>query len=65
MMGYGAAGLWTRDVPGYSVLTLPAVILAIVLGRRVNRRIDAPRFVLVVYIGLLASGVRLLLQSIL
>ena len=65
MIGYWAAGLWTRDVTGYYVLTLPAVILAIVLGRRVNRRIDAPRFVLVVYIGLLASGVGLLLQSIL
>jgi len=65
MIGYWAAGLWTHDVTGYYVLTLPAVILAIVLGRRVNRRIDAPRFVRVVYIGLLASGVGLLLQSIL
>jgi uncharacterized membrane protein YfcA len=63
MIGYWGAGLWTREVTTYYLLTLPAVAVAIALGHRLNRRIDSQRFALVVHAGLLASGVGLVIQS--
>ena len=44
---------------------LPAVILAIALGVRLARRIDARRFVIAVHVGLFLSGAGLLIQSLL
>ena len=64
MIGYWAAGLWTPSVSRYFLLSLPAVLLAIPLGRALNRRLDAQRFLTCVHVGLLASGVGLVLQAI-
>jgi uncharacterized membrane protein YfcA len=64
MVGYWAAGLWTPSVNRYYLLSLPGVLLAIPLGRAVNRRLDVDRFLVYVHAGLLASGVGLLLQGI-
>ena len=64
MFGYWAAGLWTASVSRYYLLSLPAVLLAIPLGRVVNTRLDARRFLVVVHAGLLASGTGLLVQAI-
>ena len=55
MIGYWAAGLWTPSVSRYYLRSLPAVLLAIALGRLVNRRIDARRFSIYVHAGLLAA----------
>ena len=63
MAGYWAAGLWTPRVSRYYLLSLPAVLLAIPLGRAMNRRLDAQRFLVYVHAGLLASGAGLLLQA--
>jgi uncharacterized membrane protein YfcA len=63
MIGYWAAGLWTSSVNRYFLLSLPAVLLAIALGRVINRRVDASRFLIYVHAGLLASGVGLLVQA--
>ena len=63
MIGYWAAGLWTSTVSRYYLLSLPAVLLAIALGRVINRRFDASRFLFYVNAGLLASGVGLLVQA--
>jgi uncharacterized membrane protein YfcA len=64
MVGYWIAGLWTPSVNRYYLLSLPAVLLAIPLGRVVNARLDTRRFLAVVHASLLASGAGLLLQAI-
>ena len=64
MVGYWLAGLWTPNVNRYYLLSLPAVLVAIPLGRVVNARLDSRRFLAVVYAGLLASGAGLLLQAV-
>ena len=65
MVGYWAAGLWTSTVNRYYLLSLPAVLLAIPLGRVINTRVDTHRFLTLVHVGLFASGAGLLLQAIL
>ena len=64
MIGYGAAGLWTSRVNGYYLRSLPAVLLAIVIGRWTSRRLDGARFLIYVHAGLLAIGVGLLVQAV-
>jgi uncharacterized membrane protein YfcA len=64
MIGYWAAGLWTPSVSRYYLLSLPTVLLAIPLGRAINRRLDGDRFLVYVHAGLLASGAGLLVQAI-
>jgi hypothetical protein len=64
MFGYWAVGLWTPNVSRYYLVSLPAVLLAIPLGRVINARLDARRFLVFVHAGLLASGTGLLVQAI-
>jgi uncharacterized membrane protein YfcA len=64
MIGYWAAGLWTPTVSRYYLLSLPTALLAIVLGRVINRRVDAPRFVVYVHAFLIFSGAGLVLQAL-
>lgn len=64
MMGYWAAGLWTPLVDRYYLLSLPTALLAIALGRVVNRRVDERRFFIYVQSGLLVSGAGLVVQAI-
>ena len=64
MGGYAIAGLWTPAVNHFYLFSLPGVLLAILLGRILNRRIHAPRFISYVYVALTAVGVVLLLQAI-
>ena len=64
MVGYWAAGLWTPAVNRYYLQSLPAALIAIALGRVVNRRFDPQRFFVYVYAGLIASGVGLLVQAV-
>src|SRR5262245_55862792 len=64
MFGYWIAGLWTARVNRLFLLSLPAVLLAIPLGRAINTRLNADRFLAIVHGGLLASGIGLLLQAV-
>jgi uncharacterized protein len=63
MGGYWLAGLWVPAVTRYYLLSLPVVLAAVLLGRAINRRMDARRFVLYVHAGLVAIGAVLLFQS--
>lgn len=65
LAGYWVAGLWTPVVTHYYLLSLPAALLAIWLGRALNRRLDAARFLVYIHAGLIASGAVLLLQALL
>jgi len=64
MLGFWIAGLWTARVSRLYLLSLPAVLVAVPLGRAINTRLDTRRFLAVVHAGLLASGIGLLLQAI-
>jgi uncharacterized membrane protein YfcA len=64
LIGYWAAGLWTPVVTRYYVMTLPAVALAILLSRLINRRLDGGRFLVYVHALLIAVGVTLVAQSL-
>ena len=50
MAGYWMAGLWSSAVTRYYLVSLPVVLVAIVLGRLLNRRIDKGRFLFYVHI---------------
>lgn len=62
--GYWMAGLWSSAVTRYYLESLPAVLIATVLGRLLNRRIDRGRFLSYVHVGLVGIGLVLLIQAI-
>lgn len=64
MAGYWSAGLWTRTVTHYYLVSLPAALPAIWIGRFLNHRLRGDIFMKYVYLGLAAIGVLLLLQTV-
>lgn len=63
LWGYRIAGLWTTTVNRYFLLSLPLIIIATLLGRAINRRMEHGRFVRWLHRGLIAAGVTLLAQA--
>lgn len=63
LWGYWLAGFLTRTVTRYYLLSLPLVILATLLGRAINRRMEHGRFIRWVHRGLIGTGVVLLAQA--
>lgn len=64
LAGYGMTGLWTPAVTRCYLLALPVLLVAILLGRALNRRMSGPIFVICIHLGLFAVGALLLLQSL-
>ena len=64
MCGYCVAGLWVSAVTHYYLLCLPALLPAVWLGRVVNHRLHGDAFLRYVYLGLVAIGAVLLVQSL-
>jgi len=64
MAGYWLAGLWTRAVTHYYLLSLPLTLLAVLLGREINHRLRGDVFLKFIYLGLICVGAVLLMQSI-
>jgi uncharacterized protein len=64
MIGYWLAGLWTRDVTRYYLLSLVVVLPAILIGRALNRRMHNYAFLKFVHIGLILIGATLLVQAV-
>lgn len=64
MGGYWLAGLWTPVVTDYFLVSLPAVLVAIFLGRVMNRRMHGAQFLRYVHAGLLVIGATLLIQAL-
>ncbi len=56
-------GLWSREVTHDYLASLPLVIAATALGRRLNRGLDPARFLRSVHVGLVAIGLILLIQA--
>ena len=63
MAGYWIAGLWVPLVTRYYLLSLPGTVVATVLGRLLNRRMQAHGFLRYVYGALVVVGLVLLVQS--
>ena len=63
MAGYWLKGLWVPAVTHYYLLSLPAMLPAIVLGRAMNHRLRGETFLKYVFIGLSVVGVILLVQA--
>lgn len=64
LLGYAAIGLWDAAVTTYFFWSLPAVAVAIPLGRALNHRMRDHGFIGLVYGGLLAIGAVLLYQAL-
>lgn len=64
MAGYWRAGLWGHAVSHDYLLSLPAMVPAVFLGRWINHRLPTEVFLRYVYIGLGCIGVLLFVQSV-
>ena len=64
MAGYWFAGLWTPAVNRFYLVSLPGALLAILLGRMLNKRLNARQFLLYVHAGLILIGAVLLAQAL-
>jgi uncharacterized membrane protein YfcA len=64
MAGYWLAGLWVAAVTRYFLISLPAAIAAIFLGRAINQRMAGHRFLILVHVGLVLVGAALLCQAL-
>jgi uncharacterized membrane protein YfcA len=64
MAGYWLKGLWVPAVTHYYLLSLPAMLPAIPLGRVVNHRMRGETFLKYVYAGLAVVGAILLAQAV-
>ena len=61
--GHGLAGLWTFEVVRLYTLALPVILVAIILGTKLNRRIPTERFERALYAILIGLGLLLLLPG--
>ncbi len=64
MAGYWIAGLWTPSVNRFYLDSLPGVVVAIFLGRAINRRLSGRRFVSWIHVCLIAIGAVLLVKGL-
>jgi uncharacterized protein len=64
LIGYVAVGLWVPAVTRYFLLSLPGVLVAIVIGRYLNHRLQGDTFFRAVYAGLIIIGIVLIVQSL-
>jgi len=60
--GHGISGLWTAEIFGHFLVSLPFILLAVWMGNRLNRIIPKAVFQKWIYILLLGSGFLLLGQ---
>ena len=61
--GYWALGIWSGTVTRYFLLSLPAVVIAILIGRSMNRQMRDNGFFRFVYVGLVVIGGILVAQA--
>jgi hypothetical protein len=64
MGGYWFAGLWTPAVNRFHFVSLPGVLVAIFLGRAINRRMRNRQFIFYIHLGLTVIGAVLLLKAL-
>jgi hypothetical protein len=65
LAGHGIAGMWTREVFRFFLYSLPAIVLGVVLGGLVNRKLTQNVFAKLVYGFLVLMGGILLVRTLL
>lgn len=65
LAGHGLAGMWTGEVFRFYLFSLPALVLGVVLGGMVNRKLKQSVFTKLVYGFLIAMGGVLLVKALL
>jgi uncharacterized membrane protein YfcA len=63
LIGYWLSGLWVSAVTHDFLIALPGIIVAVFLGRWINRRLRGQGYVRYLYAFLIAVGLTLLFQS--
>ena len=63
LIGYKLTGLWTPSVTHLYLISLPAILPAIFLGRALNRRLQPEVFLRYVYVGLALIACLLFVQA--
>jgi uncharacterized membrane protein YfcA len=63
MCGYGLTGLWTSQVNHFYLWSLPLVVPATLLGRKINDHLKPSRFQSAVHAGLILVGLTLFCQA--
>jgi uncharacterized membrane protein YfcA len=64
LIAYAAVGLWSSVLTRYFLVSLPAVALAIGVGRVINQRLSGDGFFRILYLGLVVIGIVLCTQAI-
>jgi uncharacterized membrane protein YfcA len=64
LAGHGLAGMWTGEVLKLILYSLPAIVLGVVLGGLVNKKLTQRVFSKLVYGFLVAMGAALLLRAL-
>ena len=62
ILGHGIAGLWTKTVCLYFLISLPFIILAVILGTKLNNKIPHEKFNKLIYYFLMIIGIILLIK---
>lgn len=65
LAGHGIAGMWTGEVFRFYLYSLPAIVIGVVLGGLVNRKLTHDLFAKFVYGFLAAMGAVLLVRTLL
>ncbi|MBE3124036.1 MAG: sulfite exporter TauE/SafE family protein [Acidobacteria bacterium] len=65
LAGHGIAGMWTGEVFRFYLYSLPAIVIGVVLGGLVNRKLTHDLFAKLVYGFLAAMGAVLLVRTLL
>src|SRR5579871_6623975 len=63
MAGYWFAGLWVPAVTHYYLVSLPATLVAVFLGRIINHRLHGENFLRYIYLVLICIGGLLIVQA--
>jgi uncharacterized membrane protein YfcA len=63
LIGYAAIGLWVPAVTRFCLLSLPAALLAILIGRAINHSLRGEGFFRYVYVALILIGCMLMLEA--
>ena len=64
LAGHGLAGLWTGEVLRSYLYSLPAIVLGVVLGGLLNRKLTHELFAKLVYGSLAAMGAALFIRAL-
>jgi uncharacterized membrane protein YfcA len=65
LAGHGFAGMWTGEVLKLFLYSLPAIVIGVILGGLVNRKLTPGVFTKLVYGFLIAMGAVLLVRALL